>query len=309
MDIYLRAFCREHSYPAEAEEALLVALAAAEGTPMGDTLTRWVQAYEEAGTATDLGEALGAIRATALPEGVSLYTVELLYFILCSRHLWDLYQQQGIGYEIFFNSMEDLKYKLQECHTVHGVWGSFVAGWFIGFFTMERFALGRLQYEEKVLSTVHPVEAHKGDTYTVDGCVLTPDSRVVNVHIPSAGPLLPEEVAASFRQAAAFYAHRFEGCVPFVCYSWLLYAPNREILPPTSRIRQFMDFFTHAWDKPDEKGEDLWRVFGMDERISLQDMDVAALPRDNSLRRAYQGFLAAGNLPGEALAFHLETIE
>lgn len=309
MDIYLRAFCREHSYPAEAEEALLAALAAAEGTPMGDTLTRWVQAYEEAGTATDLGEALGAIRATALPEGVSLYTVELLYFILCSRHLWDLYQQQGIGYEIFFNSMEDLKYKLQECHTVHGVWGSFVAGWFIGFFTMERFALGRLQYEEMPISAMPSAVNTGWETFTVGEHTLKLTDKVINVHIPSAGPLLPEDVATSFRMATAFFADRFEGYVPFMCSSWLLYSRHREFLPSTSRILQFMDFFTIVADREEEDGHNLWRIFGIDEKVHLKDIDLNTLPVDTGLRRAYHAWLSAGNLPGEALAFHLETIE
>ncbi len=303
MDMYLRAFCREFNYPTAAEDTLLAALEAMESHPAGEALRHWLAVYDEKGTATDFGDALGAVRAAGTPQGVHLYTAELLLFILSSRHLWELYQKEGVSYDLYHAAMLDLKYKLEECHTVYGVWGSFVAGWFIGFFTMERYTLGRLQYEEKILKEMHPVAAHHDDCYVVDGYALTPDSRVVNVHIPSAGPLKNEEVAASFRMATQFYAARFGDRVPFVCYSWLLYSPNREILPETSRIRQFMDFFTHAWDQPDETGEDLWRIFGTDSR------DPADWPVDNSLRRAYHAFVSAGNLPGEALAFRIEDVK
>ena len=302
-DMYLRAFCREHSFPAEAEETLVAALTACQGKPMGEMLTRLLEEYDEKGVDNDFYEGLRRLRTAPLPDGVSMRTTELIYFILASRHLWELYQEQGLPYQIYFDSMEDLKCKLQECRTVHGEWGSFVGGWFCDFFTLKRFALGRLQYEAKILKTMHPVESRKGDTYTVDGYTLTPDSLVINVHIPSAGPLMPQDVAESFRQATAFYAHQFEDRVPFVCYSWLLFAPNRDILPESSRIRQFMDFFTHVWDQPDEKGEDLWRIFG-----TQQTGDLDALPQDTSLQRAYYAYLKQGNLPGEALAFRIEPI-
>ncbi len=300
MDMYIRAFCAEQDFPDEAQNALLATYEAIKDAPVGRAMNTWLTTYDEHHEQTDFTDALAAIRAAGTPEGVSLYTVELLFFVLCSRHLWELYEVRGLPYALFKAAMNDLKCKLQECHTVYGVWGSFVASWFCGFFTLERYALGRLQFEEKILRDVHPVAAHKEESYTVDGVTLTPDSRVINVHIPSAGPLLAEEVAAAFREAVAFYGDRFDGAVPFVCYSWLLYGPNREILPPHSRIRGFMDFFTHAWDQPDETGEDLWRIFGTDSH------NPADWPVDNSLRRAYHDFVVAGNLPGEALAFRIE---
>ena len=309
MDMYVRAFCREHTYPAEAEEALLAALAAVDGTPMGDALARGVADYEEKGVATDMWEALSALREAPPPEGVSRYTVLLLYFILCSQHLWDIYQERGIGYRVYFDSMEDLKCKLQECHTVHGVWGTFVSGWFPGFFTLERFALGRLQYEEMAISAMSSAVNTGRDSFTVDGHELKLTDKVINVHIPSAGPLLPEDVAASFRQATAFFADRFHEYVPFMCSSWLLYSRHREFLPATSRILRFMDFFTIVADREEEDGHNLWRIFGTDEQTQLKDMDLTALPVDTGLRRAYHAWLTAGNLPGAGLAFRVEPIK
>ena len=50
--------------------------------------------------------------------------------------------------EIFINSFLDLKYKLEECKLVKGIRGSFVSGWFGGWFNFSLLALGRLQFEK-----------------------------------------------------------------------------------------------------------------------------------------------------------------
>ena len=44
-------------------------------------------------------------------------------------------------------SLFDLKWKAMECRKVYGVWGNFTQDWFAGFLRMERFTLGRLQFE------------------------------------------------------------------------------------------------------------------------------------------------------------------
>ena len=48
---------------------------------------------------------------------------------------------------IFYNTMLDLRYKLEECKLVHNQIGTFVPKWYKGFFEMKIFALGRLQFE------------------------------------------------------------------------------------------------------------------------------------------------------------------
>ena len=79
--------------------------------------------------------------------GVHKYSAGLLVFMCMSKHLKECYIEQGIDLQIWHDSMLDLKWKLWECKAVKNIWGSFVAGWFGGFFNLTRFALGRLQFE------------------------------------------------------------------------------------------------------------------------------------------------------------------
>ena len=81
--------------------------------------------------------------------------------------------------ELFWAIMMDLKYKLMECKTVKGEWGTFVAPWFDWHYKMKRFALGRLQFEEREWS---------GERFEKAGVVVEPGETVINLHIPSAGP-------------------------------------------------------------------------------------------------------------------------
>ena len=68
------------------------------------------------------------------------------FILLCAKPLRYIYQNKGLGEELFIDTMMDAKYKLMECKAVHNIWGTFVLTWFKGFFTLDRFKLGRLQF-------------------------------------------------------------------------------------------------------------------------------------------------------------------
>ena len=120
----------------------------------------------------------------------------------------------------------DLNWKLHECRKMYGIWGSFVSWWFDGFFEMTRFALGRLQFELMDF----PESYEKTGHVRPEGM-----TKVINMHIPSCGPLKKADCEASFRQAAAFFADAFPGeKIAFFCESWLLYPRHREFLSPDS---------------------------------------------------------------------------
>ena len=81
-------------------------------------------------------------------SGVHRYSVDMVFILLCARPLRYIYQNKGLGEELFIDTMMDAKYKLMECKAVHDIWGTFVLTWFKGFFTLDRFKLGRLQYDK-----------------------------------------------------------------------------------------------------------------------------------------------------------------
>ena len=60
------------------------------------------------------------------------------------------YLAQGVCEEIFWDTFCDLRYKLLECKTIHGVWGNFVASWYPIFYTCQIVKLGRLEFENAV---------------------------------------------------------------------------------------------------------------------------------------------------------------
>ena len=215
--------------------------------------------------------------------GVHRYTAELLLFMLLTQPLHEHYEKAGISSQIWHDSCMDLHWKLQECQRVYGIWGSFVAWWFPGFFDLTRFALGRLQFE----LIDFPKEYAESGSEKPEGM-----TKVINVHIPSCGRLKREEYTESYRMAAAFFANAFPGdTVAFVCESWLLFGGHREMLPEDSGIIGFMNDYNcfHQGDTY----EDLWRIFHRE-----WDGDAASLPEDTSLQRAYKQWLLEGKKPG-----------
>ena len=123
--------------------------------------------------------------------GIHTYTLHMLFYIILSRKTRKIYEERGIAPEIFRASMMDLHWKLLECRKMFGIWGTSVAQWQIWWFEVRRFALGRFQYE------LVPFR----ETYEKDGVSLHPGDLVINVHIPSCGPLKREEYMKSYAMA------------------------------------------------------------------------------------------------------------
>lgn len=287
---YLRDFFTAYEYPAEGSEFLLSHLDQLLAHPVvGQKLLDAVQAYEagKANETPQILELLTQVQQCAKECGFPMEPVSLLLFLMMTRHLKQRCRDAGLPQGCFDGVARDLRSKLNECHTVRGIWGSFVPTWFPRFFVPDRFTFGRLQYEIIRI----PAEYCTPETAQYAG------QPAVNIHIPSGCPLDIEAVRASMKEAANFFAARFpEGKVPFVCHSWLLFPGHREMLPETSSIRRFMDEFTLLTDYIDETRHDLWRIFATDE---IQDL--SALPRDTSLQRAYLKWLEAGKPIGGGL--------
>lgn len=278
----LQQFGEEHEFPIEAREALAKTL---ETIGENDRLYELFRSYEEAyweNPSIDYDQLLKDLEKAGKEEGVSHYTLDLLFLIGISRRTWELYEEKGISREIFHDSMADMHWKLLECHRMYGIWGTFVAGWFPWWFELKRFALGRLQFE------LIPF----GDEYEKDGVVLHKDTTVINVHIPSCGPLKPELFKDSYARAEKFYGDVLQGRpLVFVCHSWLLFQPHEEILPEYSNIRAFMaDYDVYGTE---EGNGDLWRIF-----YGAEENGFENLPENTGLEKAYKKWLTAGHMAG-----------
>ncbi len=221
--------------------------------------------------------------------GLQEETVVLLLFLCLARRLEREYAARNIDADIFVDSMMDLNYKNEECKLVRGLVGTFVPTWYEGFFDMTRFALGRMQFEVKEL----------GHTYEKNGISLTPESKVLNVHIPrSLQPLDEKSCDESFAFAKEFFADEVNPCV-FVCSSWLLYPENETILSPLSNTYKFMKRFDIISSKIKKDKNDLWRLFDTDEK------NPARLVAKNKMQEAYKAHLLNGGKLGSGFGVYV----
>lgn len=285
---YITEISKELEFPVEAEQTMLAAWDSITGNEKANIIWKeWLDNYEK-DIHLDYTAALKAVDSAAEAAGVHKYTAELLYFLCLTKHLKALYTERNIDLKIWHDSCMDLHWKLFECKKMYDIWGSFVAWWFPGFFDMTRFALGRLQFELiDAPENWKEYVREKGEGIT----------KLINVHIPSAGKLHTEECDASFRQAAGFFADAFPGEeVVVFCESWMLYAPQKAFLKPDSGVVTFMNRFEiyHI-----EEGEDdLWRIFNLD-----YEGKPEALPENTSMQRAYKQWLTEGNRAGYGEGF------
>ena len=218
-------------------------------------------------------------------SGVQEFTAEFIFLAALTRRAKEYYATRALPEELFYHTMMDLKYKLDECKLVRGIAGTFVPTWFGGFFNLTRFALGRMQFEIREF----------GAEYQKDGRSLSPESPVINMHIPrSLKPLDEASCDEAFALAAEFFADKVDASPPFVCNSWLLYPENKKILAPTSNTYKFIERFYIIRTAVDKSLNNLWRLFDTDEK------DPKKLPCDSSMRRAFAEHLIGGGKMGTA---------
>lgn len=282
---YLRDFLTLFNYPLPAREVFLTAYdriaASANAAPR---FTALVEAYDR-DMHMDYDAALEEMRELSVKAGVLSFTGELLLFMCLSRRLRERYREAAIDDGMWYAAMLDLKYKAEECWELHGVWGSFVAYWFKGFFNMTRFGFGRLQVETKKF----------GKTYQSKGVQLTPDSIVLGIHIPRSGePMTKERIHESYRMAAAFFKPQL-GNAPIVFHAstWLFFDKHEEMLRPTSNIYQLMKEYDIYERGSYADYTEVWRLF---DQFYAGDPDL--LPADSSLRRAYIALMKRGEPTG-----------
>lgn len=280
----IERFCNFYEYPAEATASLLSDYDKIMNSEYATLFQRHVDLYNSDSPLFSYDAVLSVSKNHITHAGVSSYAVDLLFFICFAEHCKEKYEKAGLPMAFYHRSMLDLKWKLMECIQVKGVWGSFVAYWFPRFFNLSRFAMGRLQFE------IDP----STETYQKGDLSLGYGDWLINVHIPSCGKLSIDECMDSFNQACEFYKDFFpDGIVKFRCNSWLLTSKHNDYIPENGGIRRFAALFDVAFERDNEKGSDLWRIFGKEYNGSTE-----GFPAETSLQRAYLKMLENGICPG-----------
>lgn len=283
MKNYLKGFFAEYAYPAEVSEGLLSAFGKMDGNADFKALVDrfYTDSRPEA---MEIEAEMDKISEAC---GVHPYTAKFLYYACLTRGLAAVYEEKGIDVSVMRDTLCDLRYKVLECMEVHGIPGFFSTSWFYGIFIPRIFKLGRLEF---CVDTYNGADLVFGDTVVKQG------AKVLSIHIPSSGEKF-DRVARfdSYDRAYHFFREVLsEDVCAFMCNTWLLYPDNKQILPEGSNIASFLDDFRIVSRTDfEDRGHDLWRIFGAD-----GDKPYEELPRNTSLRRSYAEWLCAGNKIG-----------
>ena len=201
----------------------------------------------------DWRDCLKTISSIASDIGVSFNKASMFFLLYCEVLLLQEYQRKELHESLYWETLQDLRYKLLECYSLYKEWGTFVIEWFRGFYLCERFALGRLQYEKSTF----PYKGYKD--------ILKEGDNVYSCHIPSSGALLENDVLISLKKAYTFYQGELRnGILPVVCHSWLLYKPLETAFADSCNILRFRGMFDVIENTADSKNGDFWRVFNQE---------------------------------------------
>ncbi len=230
-------------------------------------------------------EAIEIIKQKEKPEK-NLYPSFLIFLLESTDWVYENYQKAGIKEEVFYHSMRDFKYKLDECRRVKGKFGTFVPEWYQRFMELGRFGLGRLQYD---------VASYDREDITIDGYTVAEGDFILNCHIPSSGPLVPKLCIDSFKDAYGMFQDRLkDGILVIKCCSWLLYPPYQTVFGETSNIYQFAKNFHMVSHRDFDVFAAAWLLFDRE-----YDGDVEKLPADTSLRRKMIAYIKEGGSFGD----------
>ena len=257
-----------------------------------ETKKLWHNAIKcyEADINYNFNELLASANLAGEMVNIHKYTAELLFSICLTKHLENVYKQKGIADEIYFNTVLDLRYKLEECKAVKGVVGSFVAYWFEGMFNLQRFALGRLQFQ---------IYNNECD-YQIGDFKVTPNIKALAVHIPKTGTSMDEKSCdASFEMAKEFFKDQFDDRFVFTCSSWLLFPEHDKLLNKNSNIIKFKNRFTIVDCGYYEENKELWRIFNTDET------NPDLLSASTSLQKIYLNHIKKGGKTGWGFGFYI----
>jgi hypothetical protein len=277
----------EFAYPPEAQEEIEnVYIRAFKEEQSLQELRQFLKAYEK-DSAINVLEFVNFFNRVAEKAKTNVYSLYMSIFLLMADVAKEHYRKANLPDGMWKDNFIDLRYKLEECKLVKGVWGTFVPAWYIRFFNVSRFAFGKLQFEIELFQR----------EYEKNGVVLTKESQVVNMHIPRTGTgLSPQDVDEACAAAARFFKERYQlEQVVFVCHSWLLYPENKKMLQPTSNLYSFLSRFDIVQVEEYNDYKEVWRLFDKE-----YTGDLSLLPADTSLRRAYIEKMRKGEKTGAA---------
>ena len=231
-----------------------------------------------------LGKALECIHRFET-ETLCTYTLDLIFLLDCTSYLLEKFRKNGFSDKVFYNTMQDIKYKVDECMNVKVVFGTFVINWYDRFFNSDFIGLGRLQYD---------ITTHKKDSLKVGKYTINDGDFILSCHIPSSGPLTHELCINSYRLAYDLFRDRLSsGILPVHCSSWLLYPPYQAVFGENSNTARFAGGFEVYNVIYSDTFDDSWRIFNTE-----YSGDLSQLPSETYMQRSFIEYIKNGGTFG-----------
>lgn len=176
--------------------------------------------------------------------------IRLITVVYLLQQKYNAYHEKGVPDAIIFDTFRDVTlranlYYAKQCKV--GITGEDVI-WFRHIMNVNLFKIGTLQYQP--FEMIYLDEETIGEPYMVFPeqykRLLPSNTPVINCHIPAGADLRYDAVEASLNAAKEYLPLWFPQVhfKAFLCYSWLLYPPMLNSLPPASNIRRFGQRFT-----------------------------------------------------------------
>lgn len=203
----------------------------------------------------------------------------------CALKTFEMYEEHGISEEIYVDTMKCFSRFVKEHKESYGSYGFDREWWTPRQISGLLFRIGELEYEVAEIPDTDNTRStggrEAGESNENEGCIW--------LHIPSDARLTAEAIEGSVHMARQFFAEKFPMYVgaKIRCESWLLSPTLKEVLPPSSKILGFQDYFVTKSLGIDE-GEFMTWVF------KRPDIPLKDLPESTSLQRNLKSYLLSG---------------
>jgi hypothetical protein len=205
----------------------------------------------------------------------------LYVYVRLGMEMRQAYLDAGVSEQVYYDTFYDLSLWCDWCRRHLGEYGMVEAPWYVRLYHALIFRLGRLEFEKGTADR----------DFSWSGGQVRRGDKVIGVHIPEGGPLLPEKCDESFRRAEALFGPEYP---IYTCDSWLTSPALLDLLGPDSNIRAFQSRFevvdvTYPFPLAEQ------RVWGVVQK------DKSRYSEDTSLRRNLKRYLMDGGRIGMGL--------
>ena len=239
-----------------------------------------------------IGELLAEMDEIAARTNLFPYTVYLLAYLHCAEAIREMYKKFENAEQLFDGFLQNIVSCMQECFSLHNVWGVLHGTWHQGFLIQKRYALDNFVFD---------VWEYPYETYTKAGISVRKGDPVYNIHIPTGASLKREDRIRAYQSAYSFFAKKVTGnYMCFACNSWLLYPENKKFFPAGSKILDFIQDFDVICRTDHDTFHDAWRVFGAAHTEKRENW-----PQETALQKAYIKWLSQGGKTGDGFGVML----